>query len=122
MLIYTNMVTVEVDLEAETVQELSEEAAEFEFQGSEPYVRWLIEHRGVFATEGAELDRRLEHVESRLVELEEDVEAERDERTNDDSVRAQIDELLAVTNGSDDNEIEEAVATVEGTVDEDFDL
>lgn len=122
MVTYANMVTVEVDLEAETVQELSKEAAEFEFQGSEPYVRWLIEHRGVLGTEGAELGRRLEHVESRLVELEENVEAERDERTNDDSVEARIDELLAVTNGSDDNEIEEAVATVEGTVDEEFEL
>ncbi len=122
MLTYTNMVTVEVDLEEETVQELSEEAAEFEFQGSEPYVRWLIEHRGVLVTEAAELGRRLEHVESRLVELEERVEAEPDERTNGGSVRAQIDELLAVTNGSDDDEIEEAVATVEGTVDEDFRL
>jgi hypothetical protein len=116
------MVTVEIDLDEETVQELSAEAAEFEFQGSEPYVRWLIEHRGVLVTEAAELGRRLERVESRLAELEENVDGERKERANGDSVRAQIDELLAVTDAADDEEIEEAVATVEGTVDEDFDL
>ena len=116
------MVTVEVDLDEETMQELSAEAAEFEFQGSEPYVRWLIEHRGVLVTEAAELGRRIEHVESRLAQLEESVDEERDESPSGDSVRARIDELLAVTDAADDDEIEEAVATVEGTVDEDLGL
>jgi len=119
MLTFHNMVTVEVELDEETVRELSREAAQFEFQGSEPYVRWLIEHRAVLVTEAAELKRRLDTIESRLSEVEAD--AGTDDGAGD-SVRARIDDLLAVTEAADDDEIEDVVATAEGTVDEDTEL
>ena len=112
------MVTVEVELDEETVRELSREAAQFEFRGSESYVRWLLDHRALVLSKSDAMADRLSTLEARLTELEgagDEVTPAPDpaEESDGEAVREVIDEWLVVAGEADDDEIEQAVATVE---------
>jgi hypothetical protein len=126
------MVTVEVDLDEETVRALSREAAQFEFRGSESYVRWLLDHRALVLAKSDAMAERLSTLEARLTALEgtgdesagepatgaeadpeDSVAAVSAADTGGEAVREVIDEWLVVAHEADDDDIEQAVATVE---------
>jgi hypothetical protein len=115
------MVTVEVELDEQTVRELSREAAQFEFRGSESYVRWLLDHRALVLSKSDAMADRLSTLEERLTELEGAGDemtpapdpAEESDEADGEAVREVIDEWLVVAGEADDDEIEQAVATVE---------
>lgn len=111
------MVTVEVELDEETVRALSREAAQFEFRGSESYVRWLLDHRALVLSKSDAMADRLSTLEARLTELEgtsgDPVVGAEPMEEDSEAVREAIDEWLVMAHEANDDDIEQAVSTVE---------
>lgn len=115
------MVTVEVELDEETVRALSREAAQFEFRGSESYVRWVLDHRALVLSKSDAFTKRLTTLESRLNELEAadtgtgdgDATVEAAETSDGEAVRDVIDQWLVVAGQAGDDEVARAVSRVE---------
>jgi hypothetical protein len=101
------------------VRALSREAAQFEFRGSESYVRWVLDHRALVLSNSDAVADRLTTLESRLQKLEETADGEREAASETDemedaaAVQDVIDQWLVVARQADDDEVEQAVSRVE---------
>lgn len=116
------MVVLELELDEEVAAALEAEAEQFEFGTTTAYLHWLVQNRSVvFDQPDDALEERLAAIERRLAELEAgeqepepepDGEADHDLEATEEVMEA-VDEVFEETNGADDEEISEAIASIE---------
>lgn len=119
------MVVLELELDDEVAAVLADEAEQFEFETTTAYLHWLVQNRSVvFNQPDDALEERLTAIEQRLEELEA-TESESDpvaDSVTDDEdheldatgeMMDAVDEVFDETAGADDEEISEAIASIE---------
>jgi hypothetical protein len=122
------MVVLELEVDDELAAALADEAEQFEFESTTAYLHWLVRNRSVvFDQPDDALEERLAAIERRLDELEgseqapgpdpeteSNLDAERDhDLEGSDEVMDAVDEVFEETAGADDEEISEAIASIE---------
>jgi hypothetical protein len=115
------MVVLELELDEELATALEAEAEQFEFETTTAYLHWVVKNRSVVFNQPEDaLGERLAAIEQRLDELETDPDAEPDPEPGPDheleateEVMDAVDEVFDETAGADDEEISEAIASIE---------
>jgi len=121
------MVVLELELDEAEAATLEREADQFEFESTTAYLHWLVRNRSVVFTQPDDaLRERLTAIERRLDELEAAEQSEPEpepepesesesesEAERDSEVMEAVDELFDETTGADDEEISEAIESID---------
>lgn len=114
------MTVLEIELDDEVAQQLIHEASSLELSDRETYVCWLLEHRAI-VHDGSDLrDDRIEAMDDRIASLEANESAVSGEETN--QIQQEIDKQHQELQTADDEEVSEAVATVDDTLRDDVEF
>jgi len=115
------MVVLELELDEAEAATLEREADQFEFESTTAYLHWLVRNRSVVFTQPDDaLRERLTAIERRLDELEAAEQSEPEpepepepDAERDSEVMEAVDELFDETTGADDEEISEAIESID---------